>query len=238
MIINKLFFSEIIARVSLIHVLHVNPRTSLWTLNKQSLHLLITWKPQPTLSLIRANNMINTSLNQRNEKQVVTTCTAEGDKSLSKQNSLDRKHKMKQVLKPMADKHRVRMYKKCWAAKPGCLNTLLSSSLNHCYFFLNPGPRFTELKWIDSDSPNKLTEKEWLMNIADATHSSEGSGSALMRRTTLTAREYSWYESYLQALTGGSTPQTPHTRLLFLTPADDSALCVSGRHLATWTNIG
>lgn len=72
-------------------------------------------------------------------------------------------------------------------------------------------------------------------------------------RTTLAAREYSWYESYLQALTGGSTTlclttttTTTHMMsffcLVFL-PAfvcdawsDHSVLCDSGRHLVTWTN--
>lgn len=104
--------------------------------------------------------------------------------------------------------------KKLWAAKPGRLNQLLSSSLNHCS--LNSGPSEMDRQWLSSE----LTEEEWLMNIADPTHSAQSSGSALLRarththrfsgRTTLPAREYSQYESYLPALAGGSTSAPPH----------------------------
>lgn len=54
--------------------------------------------------------MINIKLNQRNEKQVVTTCTVEEVECLRKQNSLDREHKIKHVIERMADKYRVSIY--------------------------------------------------------------------------------------------------------------------------------
>lgn len=195
--------------------------------------------------------MINTSLNQRNEKQVVTTCTVEDVECLSKQNSLDREHKIKHVGKWMADKHCVYIYKKCWAAKPGRLNQLLSSSLNHCFFFLE---LWAKIHWTEMDRQwlsNELTEKEWLMNIADATHSAESSGSALMRTQNHSGCQRIFLVWIILA---GShwwqyhPPAGSHVMfcfvvlslsgLLFLTPSDESALCVSGRHLATWTNTG
>lgn len=62
------------SRVSLTHDYSTaQPLTSLWALNKQSLHAHIPWKPLPTSGLINLNYSINTSLNQRNEKPVVAT---------------------------------------------------------------------------------------------------------------------------------------------------------------------
>lgn len=56
--------------------------------------------------------------------------------------------------------------------------------LESLFFFVFFVELWAKIHWTEMDRQwlsNELTEKEWLMNIADATHSAESSGSALMR---------------------------------------------------------